>query len=177
LGLLDQELAKLAAIAGVDGTITTGLVHEAVGGWRARTAWEMLDAALAGDTRTALVQLDRLLIGGEAPIALLAQISGSLRRFAAAARLVEQGEKSRRPPSLRQALEEAGIKSFALGKAEQQLRKLGRTRANELYHWLLEADLALKGTSSSPVRSRLVLEELIVRLAASEQAKPRTSRV
>ncbi|HEV3021767.1 MAG TPA: DNA polymerase III subunit delta, partial [Pirellulales bacterium] len=65
LGLLDQELAKLAAIAGVGGTITTGLVHEAVGGWRARTAWEMLDAALAGDTRTALVQLDRLLIGGE----------------------------------------------------------------------------------------------------------------
>src|SRR5262249_25486448 len=45
LGLMDQELAKLAALAGAGGTITADLVQEAVGGWRAKTAWEMLDAA------------------------------------------------------------------------------------------------------------------------------------
>jgi DNA polymerase-3 subunit delta len=166
LGLLDQELAKLAALAGSGGAITSDLVHQAVGGWRARTAWEMLDAALAGDTRTALVQLDRLLLGGEVPIALLAQISSSLRRFAAATRLIEQGDRQRRSPGLRPALERAGVKPFVMGKAEDQLRRLGRPRANQLYHWLLEADLALKGSSSSPFRSRLVLEELIVRLSA-----------
>ncbi len=85
LGLFDQELAKLAALAGRDGTITVALVSEAVGGWRARSAWDMLDAALAGDARQALVGLDRLLLAGEVPIALLAQISASLRRLAAAA--------------------------------------------------------------------------------------------
>ena len=112
----------------------------------------MLDAALAGDAPEALVQLDRLLVSGEVPIALLAQISASLRRFAAAARLVEQAERRRRTVPLRQALEQAGVKPFVLGKAEEQLRKLGRARAMQLYRWLLEADLALKGASSSPTR-------------------------
>jgi DNA polymerase-3 subunit delta len=166
LGLFDQELAKLAALAGVAGTITAEMVQEAVGGWRAKTAWEMLDAALAGEARAALVQLDRLLLGGEVPIALLAQISSNLRRLAAATRLVEQAEGGRRRITLREALEQAGVKPFVMGKAEGQLRRLGRERGKRLYRWLLDADLALKGTSSSPVRSRLVLEQLIVRLAA-----------
>jgi hypothetical protein len=104
----------------------------------------------------------------------LAQISSSLRRFAAASRLIEQAERSRRRVTLREALEQAGFKPFVIGKAEGQLRKLGRERANRLYRWLLDADLALKGTSSSPARSRLVLEELIVRLSA--QAAPQAPR-
>jgi DNA polymerase-3 subunit delta len=166
LGLFDQELAKLASLAGSDGTITAALVEEAVGGWRARTAWEMLDAALDGNSRAALGQLDRLLVAGEVPIALLAQISATLRRMAAAARVVVHAEENRRPVSLRQALQQAGVKPFVLARVEPQLRKLGRARAGKLYRWLLEADLALKGSSSSPARSRLVLERLIVRLSA-----------
>jgi DNA polymerase III delta subunit len=117
------------------------------------------------------VQLDRLLLAGEAPVALLAQISASLRLLAAAARIVVQAETARRAISLRQALQQAGVKPFLLGKIEPQLRKLGRTRAGQLYRWLLEADLALKGSSSSPARSRLVLETLIVRLSAPASAQ------
>jgi DNA polymerase III subunit delta len=166
LGLFDQELAKLASLAGPDGTITAAMVAEAVGGWRAKTAWQMLDSALDGDAPGALVQLDRLLLAGEVPIALLAQISSSLRRLAAASRVVAQAEAARRSITLRQALEQAGVKPFLLGKIEPQLRKLGRARAGQLYRWLLEADLALKGSSSSPARSRLVLEQLIVRISA-----------
>jgi DNA polymerase-3 subunit delta len=173
LGLLDQELAKLAALAGNDGAITPELVRQSVGGWRVQTAWEMLDAALAGDARTALVQLDRLLISGEVPIALLAQISSGLRRMAAAAQLVEQAERARRRVSLRQALEQAGVKPFLIGKIESQMRTLGRQRAGKLYRWLLQADLALKGSSSAPARARLVLEELIVRLSAPAPSGPR----
>ena len=55
---------------------------------------------------------------------------------------------------------------------------LGRERAGRLLGWLLEADLALKGASSSPPRARLVLEQLIVRLskaAAPRQAGPAAS--
>jgi DNA polymerase-3 subunit delta len=165
LGLFDQELAKLAAIAGVDGTVTAELVNSAVGGWRTKTAWEMLDAAASGDAREALVQLDHLLVGGEVPIALLAQIATSLRRFAAATRLIQQAEAARRRISLREALEQAGFKSFVLGKAEAQLRQLGRVRGKQLYTWLLESDLALKGASSSGPRARLVLEQLVARMA------------
>ena len=70
------------------------MVDEAVGGWRAATAWDMLDAALDGNAPAALVQLDRLLLGGEVPIALLAQIGSSLRRLAAAGRASIDADRS-----------------------------------------------------------------------------------
>ena len=76
--------------------ITRELVEQTVGGWRAKTAWTMIEAALDGNAAGALVQLDRLLLAGEEPIALLAMMSGSLRRLAAATRIVEQAEAERR---------------------------------------------------------------------------------
>ena len=134
LGLLDQELAKLAAMAGAGGTITAELVEEGVGGWRAKTAWDLFDAALAGQTTDALVQLDRLLLAGEAPIALMGQLSASLRRFGSAVRVLEQAELTgQRGMNLRQALERAGVKSFVLPKAEGQLRRLGRARRAQIF--------------------------------------------
>ncbi len=166
LGLFDQELAKLAALAGPGGTITLAMVQSAVGGWRTRTTWEMLDAAAGGNAAQALVELDHLLSGGEVPISILAQISSTLRRFAAATQVIAQAESAGRRISLRQALEDAGFKPFTLAKAEGQLRQIGRQRASQLYRWLIEADLALKGSSSSPSRSRLVLEQLLVRLSS-----------
>ncbi len=166
LGLLDQELAKLALTAGDDRKITPEMVQRNVGGWRAKTTWEMLDAAMDGNVAKAMLQLDRLLSSGEQPIGLLGQISASLRRFAAATRLVLQAEAARRRINLRGALEQAGVRSFVLQKAERQLRLLGRHRGAQLYRWLLQADLDLKGKSTMP--PRLVLERLIVRLSAPQ---------
>ena len=167
LGLLDQELAKLALLAGDDKKIAPELVGRSVGGWRAKTTWEMLDAALDGNVREAMLQLDRLLAAGEQPVGLLGQISTSLRRFAAATRLVLQAEATRRRVNLRDALELSGVRSFVLQKAERQLRLLGRQRGAQLYRWLLEADLDLKGESAMP--PRLILERLIVRLSARQE--------
>lgn len=172
LGLIDQELAKLAAAAGGE-PIAAGLVQQLVGGWRAKTAWDMLDAAVEGRTREALVELDRLLLSGENPIAILGQIAATLRRFAAATRMIEQTEASGGRPNLRQVLEQAGVKSFVIAKNEAQLRRLGRQRSGQIYRWLLEADLALKGVSSAPARARTLLEQLVVRLGAPEPAQRR----
>lgn len=175
LGLLDQELAKLAVSVGPGGTITEELAQEMVGGWRARTAWDMLDAAVSGNARSALEQLDRLLAAGENPVGVLAQIASSLRRFAAATRLIEQGEAAGRRPPLRQALEQAGVKPFVLAKAEAQLKQLGRRRAGRLYRDLLQADLDLKGDSRLP--PRVVLERLIAGMsdAAGQADRARAS--
>jgi DNA polymerase-3 subunit delta len=164
LGLLDQEIAKLALMAGPGGEITTEMVRQHVGGWRTRTTWDMLDAALDGNLPEALKQLDRLLGSGEQPIALLGQIGFSLRRLAATTRLVIQSERRGRRTPLRRALEEAGTRPFLIKKLEGQLRRLGRARGQRLYEWLLQADLDLKGASPAP--PRVVLERLIVRLAA-----------
>jgi len=164
LGLLDQELAKLALMAGNDRKITLEMIRRMVGGWRAKTAWAMLDLALDGNVTEALRQIDRLLASpGEAPIGVLAQISAALRRLAAATRLILQAEAAGRRTSVGAALQQAGVK-FALDKAEHQLRRLGRQRGSQLYRWLLAADLDLKGDSQMP--PRLILERLIVRLAA-----------
>lgn len=172
LGRLDQELAKLAGAAGSTGTIDEALVRELVGGWRTQTAWVMLDAALDGRTGEALEQLDRLLTSGENEVALLAQLAASLRRLAAATRLIGDAERAGRRPNLRAALEEVGVKSFVLGKSEAQLKQLGRTRAGRIYRTLVEADQALKGASRLP--PRLVLERLIARWAPA--ADPRARR-
>jgi DNA polymerase-3 subunit delta len=163
LGLLHQELAKLALTGEPGAKVGVAAVREMVGSWRARTAWEMLDAALDGRTAEALVQLDRLLLAGEHPIAVLAQISASLRRLAAATQLILAEEKAGRRISVRDALQRAGVKSFVLQKSELQLRRLGRHRGDRLYGWLLEADLDLKGSSN--LSPRAVLERLVVRLS------------
>jgi DNA polymerase III subunit delta len=170
LGLLDQELAKLALMTGDDKVISAELVGRSVGGWRTRTTWDMLDAALDGKPTEAMRQLDRLLAGGEQPVGLLGQISASLRRFAAATRLIVQAESGKHRINVRNALEQAGIRSFVLQKAERQLRQLGRHRGAQLYRWLIEADLDLKGESTLP--PRLILERLIVRLSAKPGVSP-----
>jgi DNA polymerase-3 subunit delta len=167
LGLLDQELAKLAVMAGEGGRVGPELVGRAVGGWRARTAWEMIDTALDGNAPAALAQLDRLLAAGEQPIGVLSQVSYVVRRMAAATRLVLRAEASGRRPVLNRVLAEAGVRSFVLAKTERQLRRLGRQRGARLYRWLLQADLDLKGDSALP--PRLILERLILLLAAPQE--------
>jgi DNA polymerase-3 subunit delta len=167
LGLLAGELEKLALLA--DGKITVPLVREMAGGWRAKTAWDMLDAAYAGNASEALLQLQRLIQAGEHPVAILAQISSSLRRLAAASRVYLDAEQRGQRTSLRSCLEQAGVAPYFLGKSEQQLKRLGRQRAANLYGWLLDADLQLKGESSAADRARLVLEQLLVRIAAQPE--------
>jgi len=170
-GVLDQQLAKLALFAGHDGEITPELVRDVVGGWRTKTIWELIDRAVEGNAAEALTQLDQLLQSGEKPIAFFGQIAWSLRRFAAATRIFQQAERGGRRMSLRAALQESGVRKGALQHAERSMKQLGRERAGALYQWLLDADLALKGTHSQDHRARLVLEQLFVRMA--EQADPR----
>lgn len=167
LGVLDQELAKLAPLAGDRGVIDQQLVYEQAGGWRVRTTWEMIDAACDGRTAEALAQLDRLIAGGATPHELLPQMSYSLRQFAAAVRWIETAETDGRRVSLRDALARAGVPPFKLATAERQLRQIGRQRARQLLAWLLAVDLAVKEYNSSPPRARMELERLIVRLSSA----------
>jgi DNA polymerase-3 subunit delta len=181
LGLLDQELAKLALYAPVGGKVSPELVNEVVGGWRAKTTWDLIDAAVDGDAAEALRQLDRLLQAGQAPQALFGQVAWSLRRYAVATRIFQQAERQRRRVDLGGALTQAGFKDWpkgTLAKAEQRLKQLGRDRAGQLFSWLLDADLKLKGTHSHADRGRFVLETLFLRLArqAAPRRTPQTAR-
>ena len=163
LGLLDQELAKLALMAGSDKKITPEMVQKMGGGWRAKTTWAMLDLALDGNVTEALQQIDRLLASGEAPVGLLGRFPP---RSAAWPRPRAWFSSPRRPvaASAWPRLAAGGRQQVLSGKDRAQLKRLGRHRGSQLYRWLLQADLDLKGDSQMP--PRLILERLIVRLAA-----------
>jgi DNA polymerase-3 subunit delta len=165
LGILVQEVAKLALTADDDRVIDVQLVRENVGGWRARTTWDMIDAAADGRAADAIAQLDRLIAAGEKPHGLLPQIASSLRRFATATSLIDAADARKQKLPLRNALSQAGVLPFKLNDAERQLRQIGRGRAAQLTRWLLAADLAIKSHNSADDAARIELERLIVRLA------------
>lgn len=173
MGLLDQELAKVASFAGSEKKIDVAALSEVVGKTRAKTVWNMLNHAAEGDASAALVEMDRLIAEGEDATALIGRIGSSLRRFAAATRLIEAEEAAGRRPSIRRTLEQTGVKSFVLASTEAQLRQLGRARAGAMYRWILEAELAVRGNST--LDARIVLEQFVVRMSREYQAEQRVT--
>jgi DNA polymerase-3 subunit delta len=157
MGQLDQELTKLAVYVEPAKRIDAADVDRLVGSSRAENTWKVFDAIGQGRAAEALAILDRLFDQGEEPLRILGAFSMQLRRLAQAARLTRQGL------SLAAALEQAGVQAYNIKGYEQQLRHLGRRRADQLYDWLLEADLGLKGSSQLPPKT--LLERLVVRLA------------
>jgi DNA polymerase III subunit delta len=169
-GLLDQSLAKLTLLVEKGTKVTAEQVQEIIGGWRSKSIWDLVDAAAGGETGEALAQLDRLLQSGEHPLALVGTMSWSLRRYAAATRIFQQAEREGKKIPLRQALTQAGVRDWPFGtvaETEKRLLQLGRQRAGRLYRWLLELDLALKGSHSHDDRARWALEQFVLRMAKS----------
>jgi DNA polymerase-3 subunit delta len=157
MGLLDQELQKLAVYIGKRARIGEEEVDKLVGRSQGENTWKIFDAIGAGDVRGALAILDRLLEQGEEPLKMLGAFSMQLRRLAQAGRLVQQGK------SMPAALEEVGVPPYFVQGCVQQMKHLGRARTNRLYDWLLEINMDLRGESKLPPRT--LLERLVIRLA------------
>lgn len=157
LGLLQQELAKLASLVGDVATVTEEDVVKVVGGWRTETTWVMLDAVRDNHVGKAIEALDKLLLAGEAPQKILGGTTFTFRKLAEATELARTGV------SLPEALRGAGVIPFAVGASEQYLRRIGFERASRILQWLVEADHEMKG--GSRVDPKLLLERLFVRLA------------
>lgn len=161
-GLLAQEVAKLALYTDKTRTVTPELVTRYCATTRVESVWVILDLALEGRKAEALGELNRLLASGVHPLAILAQMAGSLRRLALAAE-GWRARSSRASGNLRELLRAVGIPRGFHSKVENQLRRLGPADARRLASVLLEADLQLKGGSSLP--ENVVLERLILWLA------------
>src|SRR6266568_5624106 len=156
LGLLDQELAKLATYVGDAAAIAMQDVDVLCGRSRSAETFKIFEMIGQGKAGEALSILERLLADGEEPLALLGAFSWQLRRLAQSVRLVSQGL------SLPQALSEVGFGPWQIDKVEPQLRHLGRRRLDKLFDWLLEADLGMKGNSA--LAPAVQLERLVVKL-------------
>lgn len=157
LGLLDQEIEKLVAYTGERMQIESDDVRKLVGGWKAETTWVMLNALRDGNLGFALSNLDKLMTAGEPAMKLLGGISFVFRKIAIAT------ERSRLGTPLPAALQQAGIFPRDVSATEAYLRRLGRPRAEQIQHWLLETDLNLKGGARTS--DRLILETLFLQLS------------
>ena len=157
LGLLDQEIEKVAAYAGERPQLDSEDVRKVVGGWKAETTWVMLNAVRDGQLSFALSNLDKLLTAGEPPMKLLGGISFVFRKLATATELSRQGTP------LSAALKQAGIFPRDIAAAESYLRRIGRPNAEQISRWLLETDLNLKGGARTS--ERLMLEQLFLKLS------------
>src|SRR5262249_45552747 len=71
MGLLDQELNKLAVYVGKGTRIDLGDVDKLVGSNREENVWKIFDAIAAGQAGAALTILDNLLGQGNDPMAVL----------------------------------------------------------------------------------------------------------
>lgn len=157
LGILDQEIAKLATYGAETKTIDSDSVRMLVAGTRTENVFKLLDMALEGQVERAMDFLDRQIIQGEQPVAILAMMTSQLRKLTRAARDRVAGKP------MHDALRDAGVLPFVINKAADQLRRLGRERMAGMYRLLLQSDLNLKGGSS--FTPRFVVERLLLQLA------------
>lgn len=165
IGMLDTEIAKLALFIKPGETISTDLIDQHVHGWQAQTVWQITDAIAGGRADEALRQLDRLISGGQKPIALLPQIAWSLRRLGLATAMVMHYERAGKSRRLEDCIEASGARPYEVTNISKTMRTMGRERAAKLLPWLLDADLRLKGTHSAEPRDRFLLENFVMRLA------------
>lgn len=155
MGLLVQEVGKLAVYVGERKRITEKEVDQLVGNNRTETTFRIFNLIGAGQSSEALAMLDQILSQGEEPLRMLGAFGWFLGRLVKVARLTEGGQP------VHQAIREAGLRDPSV--VSQQLKHLGRRRIEKLYDWLLEVDLGIKG--DSPLPPRTLLERLVIRLA------------
>lgn len=158
LGLLRQELSKLAALVGDAEVITQEDVTRVVGGWRIETTWAMLDAIRDDKVGEALGHLDKLILAGDAPQKILGGLTFTFRKLADATELARQTR------DLNGALRSAGVFPQAIAASEKYLKRIGFAKASRILQMLVEADSNMKG--GSRVDPKTQLEALFVNLAS-----------
>ncbi len=158
MGLLDQEILKLATYVGDKDKIAPDDVDRLVGNSRMESTWKIFDLIGQGQTAAALRFLQRLLEQGDNPNMIIGAFGKQLRSLAQAARLVASQNMN-----LSAAIGQVGIPPFAAKGAEAQLKHLTRRRALKLYDWLLELQMDMRG--NSPLGESTLLERFLLRLA------------
>ena len=157
LGLLEQELDKLASYSGDAAAITGEDVRAVVGGWKTETTWAMLDAVRDGDVARALRLFGELHESGEAPQKTLGGLTFSYRKLCRAVELSRLGKP------LPAALKEAGVYYRDSDAYISYLKRVTRPRAELFLLELRRTDAGLKG--ESPLEERTQVERLLIALS------------
>jgi DNA polymerase III subunit delta len=160
MGMLDQELQKLASAVGDSPAIAVEDVQRFVGRSKSADVFRILDAIGEGRPGEALSILEDLFAEAEDPMAILGPLTAQLRKLATVARL-----NLREGLPLGPAMDAAKVPGWDKARMafERQLKHLGRRRLEKLIEWLTEINLGVKG--GNPLPERVQVERLIVQLA------------
>lgn len=159
MGLLDQEIGKLAVSLGAKAAITAEDVDRLVGRSRSADVFRIMDAVGEGKPAEALRILEELFTEGEDPMAVLGPLTAQLRKLAACGRIYAETRQ------LGPAMDAVKVPTWEKARQsfERQLKWLGQRRLEKLTEWLVEINLGLKGGNALP--ERVQVERLIVKLA------------
>lgn len=151
------ELNKLGNYLGERNVAEPSDILAVVTDSRVDSVFELSDALGKKDVGEALRLLHRLLAEGVAPLLILAMITRHFRQLWKAHELLRQ-----RVPEKEMA-RRIGINPYFLNGILVQARRIPSDKFRGVFESLLEGDLALKSSGSSPTA---VLETLVLRLAA-----------
>ncbi|ABA88661.1 DNA polymerase III, delta subunit [Syntrophotalea carbinolica DSM 2380] len=151
------ELSKLLNFLGGRRVAEVADVMTVVSDSRVDSVFDLSDALGKRDVGEALRLLHRLLAEGIAPLLILAMITRHFRQLWKAHELLQQrvAEKD--------MARRIGINPYFVSGLVAQARRFPGHGFRGIFEALLETDLALKSTGSSP---SVVLESLVLRLAA-----------
>jgi len=150
---LSHEIEKLLLYAG-GRPITEQDVVDLVNEAREVNVFRLIDALLRGEPSGGR-WLHRLLEEGEKPVRILFLLTRRLGTVVRAKDLLEQGL------SLGQIQERLGLSEYPLRQAVEQARNFSWSRIREIYHRILEADLAIKsGRLGDELALDILLSEL-----------------
>jgi DNA polymerase III subunit delta len=130
LGVLDNEVAKLAAYAAGRTSLSLEEVARLAGGEEQVEVWAVLDRLLAPSPGRGAAAVDTALTGGVSTQYLIATLSGQIRDLMVAQELLE--EKRGGPPALAAAM---GVPPW---RAERLARQAGMVPGEVLEGWLRE---------------------------------------
>jgi DNA polymerase-3 subunit delta len=138
LRLLVNEIDKLLTYVGPERAITQGDVERLVSYAQEANIFHMVDALGTRNTRRAMELVEQLLGDGQHPLYLMNMIT---RQFRILLQIKELQAKGTSAGDIRALL---GLHPFVVQKTVQQARNFSMRQLEEIYHRLLEMDVAMK---------------------------------
>jgi DNA polymerase III subunit delta len=158
LGVLVQELAKLADYVGERKRITKDDIAAIVGAVPRQNRWDWFDLVADGRFRDARTGLAVLLENGESGVGLVIGLGTQFLRLGIAAAGGERALGAALPPHQR----------WLAGRIAKQARRWKATAVEDALDDLLRADRLLK---SSSLTERQIMEELLLRIEQRATAR------
>ena len=159
---VDQELSKLGAFAAgakVSGADVRALVSGAI----ETDVFQLTQAVVRHDTKTAVARLETLLAEGQAPQQILALLLWQFRVLLFASAMRTNADAERMAKAIRSS-------AYAIGKWQAFARGIGRADIIRAYEVLYATDLAIKTGRTEPEHAMLLC---VLNLCGIDAADPR----